>query len=83
MQDEVWSCPQRMSDLILDSTDIFLKGNSIEVRGKTDNGKSDSSKRGQTENLHNLLCCLFPFLRKGHTTPHSRQHAIKYSQDSI
>lgn len=52
------------------------------VRGKTDNGKSDSSIRGQPENLHNPLCYLFPFLKKRHTTVPSKQHAINYSQDS-
>lgn len=52
------------------------------VRGKTDNGKSDSSIRGQPENLHNPLCYLFPFLKKRHATVPSKQHAINYSQDS-
>ena len=45
----------------------FLKRKGIEARGKTGKGKSNSSVCAQPKSLHNPLCYLFPFLRKGHT----------------
>lgn len=55
----------------------FLKRNGTGARGKTHKGKSSSSICAQPKSLHNLLCYLFTFLRKGHATSHSKQHTTE------
>lgn len=56
----------------------FLKRKGIEARGKTGKGKSNSSVCAQPKSLHNPLCYLFPFLRKGHT--HLIQNSIQQNK---